>query len=373
MEVERACLRPLDGERLWQALELANDAIGRSDPNPRVGCVIGREDGTVLGTGSTQAAGHAHAEVMALQAARAAGADVRGATVWVTLEPCAHHGRTPPCCDALAAAGIGRVVSAIEDPFPQVAGAGHARLRAERIEVCVAGGKWAASSRELNIGFFSRVERGRPWVRLKAAISLDGRTALDNGASQWITGAEARIDGHRWRQRAGAILTGAGTVLADDPRLDVREVETTLQPLRAVVDSRARTPPSARIVAAPGAAVFYVVDGADGEPLRRAGAAVVPLGGTDGRVDLHAALRDLAGRHVNEVHVEAGPTLNGALLHAGIVDELLLYVAAKILGPGRPLAALTALDALDQAWHGALVDVAMLGSDLRLRVRPTSR
>jgi diaminohydroxyphosphoribosylaminopyrimidine deaminase/5-amino-6-(5-phosphoribosylamino)uracil reductase len=223
-----------------------------------VGCVLGRADGSVLGRGATQQAGGPHAEVMALRDAAAAGHSVQGATAWVTLEPCAHHGRTPPCCDALIAAGLARVVVAIGDPFAQVAGAGLARLRAAGIEVVMADADIAQAAREINIGFFSRIERGRPWVRMKIAASLDGRTALPNGVSQWITGEPARTDGHAWRRRAAAVLTGIGTVLEDDPRLDVRLVPTPAQPLRVVVDSRLETPPAARLLQPPGHGVWIL-------------------------------------------------------------------------------------------------------------------
>ena len=236
-----------------EALALAHQAIGLTDPNPRVGCVLATDDGRVIGRGHTQQAGGPHAEVMALRDAQTRGESVQGATAVVTLEPCAHHGRTPPCCDALIAAGIGRVVMAMRDPFPQVAGQGVARLRAAGIEVIelAADSDAAQAAYALNIGFFSRIERGRPWVRLKAATTLDGRTALDNGVSQWITGEAARRDGHAWRRRAGAVLTGVGTVLDDNPRLDVRLVDTARQPLRVVVDSRLDMPLHARILEHP--------------------------------------------------------------------------------------------------------------------------
>ncbi|HMR68821.1 MAG TPA: bifunctional diaminohydroxyphosphoribosylaminopyrimidine deaminase/5-amino-6-(5-phosphoribosylamino)uracil reductase RibD, partial [Rubrivivax sp.] len=228
------------------ALALAERSIGLSDPNPRVGCLIVGDGWRA--EGFTQEAGGAHAEVMALRAARAAGHDPRGSTVYVTLEPCAHHGRTPPCCDALVDAGVARVVAAVGDPNPLVAGQGLARLRTAGIAVDMAAAPLAVQARAINIGFFSRMQRGRPWVRMKVAASLDGRTALPNGTSQWITGQAARADGHAWRKRSGAVLTGIGTVLADDPRLDVRMVEALHQPLRVVVDSRLRTPPTARLL-----------------------------------------------------------------------------------------------------------------------------
>ena len=333
---------------LRRALALAEQAIGLTDPNPRVGCVILAPDGRELGSGHTQAAGQAHAEIMALRDAAARGHEVRGATALVTLEPCSHHGRTPPCCDALIAAGVARVVAAAQDPNPQVAGQGLARLRAAGIDVLLAEGPLADAARELNIGFFSRMQRGRPFVRLKSAVSLDGRTALPDGRSQWITGPAARADGHAWRKRAGAILTGIGTVLADDPRLDVRLVPTARQPLRLVLDPRGRLPAGARILQPPG-------------ETRVVG---------PGRADLPALLAELGVQGINELHVEAGPTLSGALLDPGLVDELLIYQAPLLIGEGRPLAALQALPGLDAArrWH--FVEATAIGPDLRLRLRP---
>lgn len=334
---------------LTRALLLAEQAIGLTDPNPRVGCVILAPDGRELGAGHTQAAGQAHAEVMALRDAAARGHDVRGATAIVTLEPCSHHGRTPPCCDALIAAGIQRVVAAAQDPNPQVAGQGLARLRAAGLQVELADTAFEAASRELNIGFFSRMQRGRPFVRLKSAISLDGRTALPDGRSQWITGEAARTDGHAWRRRAGAILTGIGTVLADDPRLDVRLVPTARQPLRLVLDPQGRMPSSARILQPPG-------------ETRVIG---------PGRADLPSLMTELGAQGINELHVEAGPTLSGAFLDAALVDELLVYQAPLLIGQGRPLADLAPLAGLDSARRWQWVEATPVGADLRLRLRPT--
>jgi diaminohydroxyphosphoribosylaminopyrimidine deaminase/5-amino-6-(5-phosphoribosylamino)uracil reductase len=364
-----------DSAPLQRALELAEQSIGLSEPNPRVGCVIVGADGQVLGEGFTQRAGGAHAEIDALRAAAERGADVRGATVYVTLEPCSHHGRTPPCCDALIAAGVGRVVVAIGDPNPRVAGQGLARLRAAGITVTLADADIAEAARELNIGFFARMHRGRPWVRVKVAASLDGRTALPNGESQWITGAAARADGHAWRKRAGAVLTGIGTVLADDPRLDVREVETALQPLRAVVDSRLRTPPGARLLAPPGAALLFTCshDAAAAHALRERGAAVLRVAAAGEHVDLDAVLADLAAREVNELHVEAGARLAGALLQRELVDEWLVYLAPTLVGAGRGMAAVTPLERLSQAPRLEFVDIARVGEDLRIRARPSGR
>lgn len=333
---------------LQRALSLASQAIGLSDPNPRVGCVILAADGRELGAGHTQAAGQAHAEVMALRDAAERGNDVRGAIAVVTLEPCSHHGRTPPCCDALISAGIARVVAAIQDPNPQVAGKGLARLAAAGLQVELADADIADAARELNIGFFSRMQRGRPFVRLKSAISLDGRTALPDGRSQWITGEAARTDGHAWRRRAGAVLTGIGTVLADDPRLDVRLVPTARQPLRIVLDPQGRLPATARILQPPG-------------ETRVVGA---------GRANLPQLLDDLGQEGINELHVEAGPVLSAAFLGAGLVDELLVYQAPMLIGEGRPLAHLPPLTALGDARRWRYVEAVPVGEDLRLRLRP---
>jgi diaminohydroxyphosphoribosylaminopyrimidine deaminase / 5-amino-6-(5-phosphoribosylamino)uracil reductase len=361
---------PLDRERLLQALALAESSFGLTEPNPRVGCVIGLADGTVLGQGATQQAGGPHAEVMALNQARAAGLDVHGATAWVTLEPCAHHGRTPPCCDALIAAGIGRVVAGLEDPFPAVSGAGLARLRASGIQVDKADDDIAADCRAVNVGFFSRIQRGRPWVRMKIAASLDGRTALPNGRSQWITGELARADGHAWRRRASVVMTGLGTVIADDPRLDVRLVPTAFQPLRVVLDSRWRTPVGARLLSTPGRTLVVGVGepGPAGQALISAGAELLVAPERDGRIDLQALMRELAGRGTNEVHVEAGSVLNGALLQAGLVDEILLYLAPLLLGEGRPLVQLPPLDQVSEGVRLRRVGVHPLGPDLRVRL-----
>ncbi len=361
-----------DTDFMRQALALAESAIGLTDPNPRVGCVITTADGRVIGRGHTQQVGGPHAEIMAMRDAAAHGESVRGATAYVTLEPCSHHGRTPPCCDALAAAGIGRVVVAIGDPNPLVAGRGSARLRAAGVEVLdLPPGPLQDEANDLNIGFFARMRRGRPWVRMKAAVSIDGRTALPDGTSQWITGEAARRDGHRWRRRAGAIVTGVGTVLDDDPRLDVRLVETVLQPLRVVLDSTLRTPPAARILEAPGRALVCTAAVA---PERRAalearGAEVALRPDGAGRIDLAAVLADLGERGVNEAHVEAGQRLNGSFVLGGWVDELLVYVGPKLLGSGRDLAAFGPLATLSDAPGFAFHDVAKIGDDLRIIAR----
>jgi diaminohydroxyphosphoribosylaminopyrimidine deaminase/5-amino-6-(5-phosphoribosylamino)uracil reductase len=354
---------------MQRALALAERAIGLSDPNPRVGCLITRADGSVLGEGHTQAAGEAHAEVMALRAARAAGHEVRGSTAHVSLEPCAHHGRTPPCCEALVEAGVARVVVAIEDPNPLVAGQGIARLRAAGIEVLV--GPGAEASRELNIGFFSRMQRGRPWVRMKIAASLDGRTALLNGKSQWITGEAARIDGHAWRKRAGAVLTGVGTVLEDDPRLDVRLVETARQPLRVIVDSRLETPVTARILRPPGEVLIYAAapPSAQHTALEQSGAVIALKPSENAKVDLRAMLDDLALHGINEVHVEAGHKLNGSLVRENLVDELLIYFAPRLFGLGREMALFGPLEHLEQGPRFGDLEVQRVGDDLRVKAR----
>jgi len=359
---------------MQQALALARQAIGLSEPNPRVGCVLVAPDGQrVLGQGHTQPAGQAHAEIMALRDAAARGHPVNGATAYVTLEPCSHHGRTGPCCDALLAAGVARVVAASPDPNPLVAGQGFARLRAGGVEVLV--GPGAADSRELNIGFFSRMVRGIPWVRMKIAASLDGRTALENGASQWITSAEARADGHAWRARAGAVLTGIGTVREDDPRLDVRAVAAPRQPDVVVVDSRLDTPVGANVFQA-GRRLFIYAAAAD--PQRQAalaarGAEVVLMPGAGGKVDLPALLRDLADREINELHVEAGHKLNGSMLREGLVDELLVYLAPKLIGLGREMAQFGPLADLGAAVPLEFRSSERVGPDLRVVARVAGR
>ncbi len=353
-----------DRTHMTRALELAALGLFTATPNPRVGCVLVR-DGAVIGEGWHARAGEAHAEVAALTDARQRGRDARGATMYVTLEPCAHHGRTPPCIDAVVAAGITRVVVALADPNPQAAG-GCAKLSAAGIEVNV--GVEHAAARELNIGFVSRMRRGRPWVRVKIAASFDGRTALADGSSQWITGTEARADGHAWRARACAILTGIGTVLQDNPQMTVREATTTRQPRRVVVDRHGQTPASARVFGEGGA---LMVTNGERNVAWPDTAEVLALPDADRRVDLAAMMRALAERGVNELHVEAGARLNGALLEADLIDELLLYIAPTVLGdPARgmferrlPLPTLDAQAQFD--WH----DVQRVGADLRVLAR----
>ncbi|MBI1625096.1 bifunctional diaminohydroxyphosphoribosylaminopyrimidine deaminase/5-amino-6-(5-phosphoribosylamino)uracil reductase RibD [Comamonas sp. EJ-4] len=353
-----------------KALEQAAQALFLSSPNPRVGCVIVDSLGQIIGQGFTQQAGGPHAEVMALRDATAHGNDVRGATAYVTLEPCSHHGRTGPCCDALIAAGIGKVVGALTDPNPQVAGRGFDRLRAAGVEVEV--GPGATESRELNIGFFSRMIRGTPWVRMKAASSLDGVTALHNGNSQWITSSEARMDGHAWRARACTILTGIGTVLADNPRLNARDVSTPRQPRIAVVDSKLDIPLDAHVLKAPSGCLIYTCSTKQAkiEQLQALGATIINMPNAHGKVDLAAMLRDLAQRGTNELHVEAGFKLNGSFIREGLVDEFLFYQAPKLLGTGAMgIANFGPLNELSEGLQLEFHDVARLGPDLRIVAR----
>ena len=355
------------------ALQLARLALLITSPNPRVGCVLTAASVKILGQGHTQQAGGPHAEIMALRDAAARGNSVEGATAYVTLEPCSHHGRTGPCCDALIAAGIKKVVVSIEDPNPLVSGQGIARLRAAGIEVEV--GPGAAESRELNIGFFSRMIRKTPWVRMKMAASLDGTTALANGQSQWITSAEARTDGHAWRARSCAVLTGIGTVLQDNPRLDVRLVETPRQPHLVVVDSRLETPLDAHLFIAGRALFIYAADQNDEKKvaLEARGATVIYLPDANGKVDLAAMMKDLAKREINELHVEAGSKLNGSLIRAGLVDEFLIYLAPKLLGPGQGMAAFGPLQQLSEAVELQFLSADRVGSDLRVVARGIGR
>lgn len=357
-----------DHDCMARALRLAERGLFTTQPNPRVGCVIAQGD-AVVGTGFHQRAGEPHAEVFAL---REAGERARGATAYVTLEPCAHHGRTPPCAEALVAAGVSRVVVAAEDSFPQVAGRGIGILR--EAGIAVETGLLRDEARALNVGFFSRIERGRPFVRLKLAMSLDGRTALENGESQWITGEAARADVQRWRARSSAILGGSGTVLADDPRFTVRlpHGEAFTAPLRVVLDRALRVPAHFHVMDA-SAPTLRIHDTALPAPtdvptgVRHAG---VALDG-EGRLDLAAVLELLARNEVNELHVEAGARLGGALLSGGWVDELLLYVAPVLLGDrAQPLLALPPLTSMAERWRLGVVEQRQVGADWRLRLRP---
>ena len=348
-----------------QALRLAQRGLNTTTPNPRVGCVI-VSAGKVVGEGWHERAGEPHAEVRALAAA---GALAKGATAYVTLEPCSHYGRTPPCADALIAAGLSRVVAAMSDPNPQVAGQGLDKLRAAGIETAV--GLLEAEARELNIGFVSRMTRGRPWVRLKTAISLDGKTALNNGVSQWITGPDARRDAHAWRARSCAMLTGVGTVREDDPSLTVREVPATRQPIRVVVDSTLEIPLTAKILEGGNVLIACAIDDKTKTALlENIGAQVLVLPDARGKVDLPALLAEFGRRGINEVMVEAGAKLNASLLREKCVDELLIYQAPVLLGDkARGLFDMPELTSLSGKRELAMLDRRMIGSDTRLIAR----
>lgn len=354
-----------DREFMARALALAERGLYTTTPNPRVGCVIVK-DGAIAGSGWHEAAGRPHAEVNALEEA---GTKARGATMYVTLEPCSHHGRTPPCADAVIKAGIARVVAAMQDPNPVVCGNGFARMSGAGIEVTH--GLMQEEGRELNIGYVMRMEQGRPWVRMKVAASLDGRTALANGASQWITGEAARRDGHHFRARACALLTGIGTVMDDDPRLDVRHVDTPRQPLKVLVDSRLEVPEGARLLAYGSVLVAAArADNMKAEALRARGVEVLMLPNPHGKVDLPELVRELGRRGMNEVHVEAGARLNGSLLREGCVDELLVYLASSIVGDtGLGMFSLPELTDLAQRIRLSVRDLARVGEDIRVIAR----
>lgn len=356
-----------DSKGIELALWWAAKGLFTTTPNPRVGCVIVK-DRRVIGEGYTQPAGQAHAEIQALNDAARKGFDVRGATVYVTLEPCSHYGRTPPCSDALIRAGVAKVVAAVADPNPLVAGEGLAKLKAAGIEVVC--GVMEDEATEMNIGFMSRMRRGRPWVRMKAAASLDGKTALHNGVSQWITSAAARDDGHWWRARACAVLTGIGTVQKDDPQLNVRAVDSPRQPRRIVVDSQLQISPDARILAGGGAWIATGSSNPDKEArLRERGAEIIILPNPKGKVDLPALLLELGKRHINELHVEAGFKLNGSLIREACVDELLLYLAPNLLGDAQGLFDLPRLDSLEGRQSLSFHEIKQIGPDLRILAR----
>ena len=346
-----------DHAMMARALGLAEKGLFTTTPNPRVGCVIASGE-RIVAEGWHEKAGSPHAEVVALERA---GARAAGATLYINLEPCNHQGRTPPCAQALIGAKVARVVAAMRDPNPQAAGGGEALAAAGiRFEH----GLLEDAARELNIGFVSRMTRGRPWVRLKAAATLDGRTALDDGRSQWITGEEARRDGHRWRARACAVLTGAGTVRTDDPRLTVREVATSRQPLRVVVDSHLETPPAAKVLHGEKALVFAAKGGA------LPNAEVVALPNPNGKVDLPKMLQELGRRGINELHVEAGFRLNGSLLREGCVDEVLLYLNPSLLGASSQGIADLAASSLEGRTRLRILSLERFGEDLRILARP---
>jgi diaminohydroxyphosphoribosylaminopyrimidine deaminase/5-amino-6-(5-phosphoribosylamino)uracil reductase len=374
--LERSDRRWADFEEraMRRALELA--ALGKrtTQPNPRVGCVITRGD-TIVGEGWHQRAGEPHAEVFAL---REAGDSARGGTAFVTLEPCNHHGRTPPCTEALIAAGVSRVIYACGDPNPRVDGSGAARLRAAGIDTAT--GLLAAEGEELNLGFFKRMRTGRPWLRLKLAASLDGRTALASGESRWITSPESRADVHRFRAESAAILSTSATVLADDPELTARtDVAPSRQPLRIVLDRHLRVPSAARLFAAPGevvrltaAAEARATTGAAGRSHTTAGARIEAIAAdADGRLNLEAALAWMGGAGLNEIWTEAGPTLAGSLLQRKLVDEVVLYLAPKLLGPdARPLAMLAEPLRLADVDAWRIDDLRQIGPDIRIMLRP---
>jgi len=359
-----------DQQAMQIALEWAAKGLNTTMPNPRVGCLIVQQQ-QIIGAGFTQPAGQAHAEIQALRDAEAQHHDVRGATAYVTLEPCSHFGRTPPCVDALIKAGIKRVVAAALDPNPQVAGQGLQRLQAAGIEVtCPLLGD---AAREMNIGFFKRMQTGKPWVRMKVAASLDGKTALHNNQSKWITGEAARADGHHWRARACAMLTGIGTLLADDPQLTVRTIPTTRQPLRIIVDSQLQTPLNANVLKNPdqgGVLIVHAVKNANYEArLMAAGASLLFLPNINGKVDLPALMLELGRREINELHVEAGSKLNGSLIREACVDELLLYLAPSLLGEARGLVDLPALNDLAQRTRLRFHQIQQIEEDLRILAR----
>lgn len=352
----------------WMSLALtwAEKAMYITTPNPRVGCVIVNAQGVLLGAGHTQIAGQAHAEIMALRDAKQQGHGVAGATAYVTLEPCSHQGHTGPCCDALIQAGLTRVVVAVQDPNPQVSGNGIARLQQAGLQVDV--GVLEDKARSLNLGFFKRMNNGVPWMRLKVAASLDGQTALSNGVSQWITSAAARQDGHAWRARACVVLTGIGTVLEDDPHLNVRDIDTPRQPTLVIVDSKLETPLDAKLWQTQRKVWIYCAkEDADRKTaLQAKGALVTCLPNAQGKVDLRAMQKDLGQRNINEVHIEAGFKLNGSVLAAGVVDELLVYLAPLLIGQGLGMANLGPFEALTQTLKLDIQNITPVGDDIRL-------
>lgn len=351
-----------------RALALAEQALPNCPPNPAVGCVIVK-DRRVIGEGYTQETGKAHAEVMALRDAEQRGESVEGATVYVTLEPCSHYGRTPPCALALINAKVAKVVAALKDPNPAVAGKGLKMLEDKGIEVVC--GVCSKEAEEMNIGFLKRMRTGRPFVRTKIAMSLDGDTALENGKSQWITGELAREDGHSWRARSGAILTGVGTVIADDPLMNVRLDNVKRQPLKVVVDSNITLNPELQIFQT--GKVLLVCAKYDivrAQTFEDMGVEVLELAGKDGKVDLNSLIEELGRREINEVHVEAGPRLNGALAQANLVDEYLLYVAPKFMGPGRRALDFPAFTDLAQVPQFQFESIVQIGPDVRYQLRP---
>jgi len=366
--LDNLVMPPLESDNYWMshALSWAEKALFITSPNPRVGCVIINAQGVLLGAGHTQPAGQAHAEIMALQDAKQRGLDVAGAIAYVSLEPCSHQGRTGPCCEALIQAGLSRVVVAVQDPNPQVSGSGITRLRQSGMQVDV--GILQDEARALNQGFFKRMTTGLPWMRLKVAATLDGQTALSNGVSQWITSAAARQDGHAWRARACALLTGIGTVLEDDPQLNVRDIDSPRQPTLVIVDSKLETPLNAKLWQTQREVWIYcAIEAADRRAaLEAKGARVMCLPNAHGKVDLRAMQQDLGQRSINEVHIEAGFKLNGSLLGDGLVDELLVYLAPMLIGNGLGIANLGPFASLSQALKLDIQNVASVGDDIRV-------
>ncbi len=351
-----------------RALEMAAMAMNHATPNPRVGCVLVR-DGTILAEGFTQRPGELHAEAHAIKNARSKGVNLDGSTAYVTLEPCNHFGKTPPCTEALIGAGVVRVLAAMEDPNPMVSGTGLARLRDAGVDVRV--GLLSHEALELNIGFVKRMTTGLPWVRAKVAASMDGRTGLSNGESKWITGNEARLDGHRWRARACAILTGSGTVKHDDPQMTVRDVETVLtlrQPMRIVFDHLGELSAGAKVLQ--GGALVYCADREPVDLPSNVEVVKLPDAARPGKIDLAAALQDIGARGVNELHVEAGARLTGPMVAAGLVDELLIYLAPKLLGrDAREMFSFDEPAKLADAMQFDLHDVTRIGDDIRVMMR----
>jgi diaminohydroxyphosphoribosylaminopyrimidine deaminase/5-amino-6-(5-phosphoribosylamino)uracil reductase len=363
-----------DHHWMAEALAEAHKALYLANPNPRVGCVIVKE-GQAIGRGFTQQVGGPHAEIQALADAKLKGFDPKGSTIYVTLEPCNHTGRTPPCVDALLAAKPAKVIVAMVDPNPLVSGKGLERIKAAGIEVQC--GLMESEAQILNRGFVSRMTRGLPWVRLKIAASLDGKTALSNGQSQWITAPQARADGHHWRAQACAIVTGVGTVKEDNPTLNVREVETQRQPLRIIIDSKLETPLDAKILNNPSESGVMIVcaklDGSDVQEkanlLKSRGVEVLTMANEFGKVDLPKLFAYLAQeRNMNEIHIEAGFKLNGSMLREDCVDELLLYCAPFFMGEGIGMANTSPLDSLQSRQDWKMIDQSLVGSDLRLRL-----
>jgi diaminohydroxyphosphoribosylaminopyrimidine deaminase/5-amino-6-(5-phosphoribosylamino)uracil reductase len=361
-----------DNDMMARALRLARRGLYTTDPNPRVGCVIVRDE-EIVGEGFTSPVGGPHAEVNALQAA---GDAARGATVYVTLEPCSHHGRTPPCTDALIRAGVKRVVYAVGDPNPQVNGGGVAALEAAGIKV--SSGLMAAQAREINIGFFKRMHTGLPWVTVKFGASIDGKISLANGVSQWISSEESRADVQRQRARSSAVMTGSGTVLSDDPRLTVRSPEIDMlgrHVLRVVCDSRLQIAPTAKLFKEPGPVLIFTrsKDEKRGAALKAAGAEVIQVESDDSRIDLQAVLKQLASRGCNEVLIEAGPSLSGRLIELGLANELLIYMAPVVLGAAaRSMFSTSTLESMAARWNFQVQDVGRSGPDIRLRFRRTA-